>query len=125
MRIRETAFFISGFPDSEKAFTPSIAEFFILDVLTGIPRRDAVSISIKDAASAENPSRISGRAISTAVVFIIFSLQESVPRESVAEQRNTEKIFGDLPPEKSIIIPMNFCPSCAPCINAQRRQKKI
>ena len=88
-----------------------MAEHFTFDVLSGIPSREAVSIRKNEVRSEAKLSFMLSLTVSNAVVFIIRLLQVSVPKESTVAQEITEIGVGVLSPEKSIIIPMNFCPS--------------
>ena len=107
--------------------TPIMAVVFVCVVLTGIPKMENPRRQAAPAISAEKPWDFSSRTISMPTDLMIFFPPMDVPRAMAADPSKSihrgnctpwvllDPLTIQIP---NSMTPMNFCPSCAPCINA-------
>lgn len=108
----------------------SIAVDFIFPVLTGMPRREQISIPIKAPVSLKNESHKELEFAISPIDFIILFPPKSVesiiiPPTNIAKATTLEKESLAPLPSKNNKMPINFCPSCAPCIKEIEAQENI
>ena len=118
----EKAVFLFTFSRSETP-APMTEQAFILLVLTGKPSREEKKRDTEAHASETNPRLKSSFTVFSPRDFIILPPPSDVPIAITVETvriSDTGTENPTLPSPKLIrksITPINFCPSCAPCIN--------
>ena len=102
----------------------------MLPVLTGIPSREQISIPTNAPASLKNESQREGVAVISPIDFIILFPPSKVESD-ITVPTKVAKMVAVLPevlapvPSKNNKMPINFCPSCAPCIKEIEAEENI
>ena len=99
-------------------------------VLTGIPKREQIKIPINEPVSLKKESRIEGAFVISPIDFIILFPPKRVDSDITSPTKMDKMAVLSKDalapvPSKNSKIPINFCPSCAPCIKEIEAQENI